>query len=265
MIMSIWGKLLGAATGLALGGPIGALLGGVAGHVYDHWQGERRDGPERLPPGPDPIFADPLETRRVAFATGVIVLAAKLAKADGVVTRDEVRAFKRTFAVSDADVGSVARLFDEAKRDAAGFEPFARQLAGLFAHDPVILEELLEALFAVAAADGQINPAELRFLQTVAHIFALDGLTFDAVRARFEAYRGPTPSAAPADPYAVLGLRRDAADEEIRATYRRLVRELHPDRLIAKGVPEEFVREANAKLAAINAAHDTIEKERARR
>jgi DnaJ like chaperone protein len=259
--MSIWGKLLGAATGLALGGPIGALLGGVAGHVYDQWQGDRRDEPRALPPGPDPVFADPLETRRIAFATGVIVLAAKLAKADGVVTRDEVRAFKRTFAVSDDDVGSVARLFDEAKRDAGGFEPFARQLAELFAHDPVILEELLEALFAVAAADGRINADELRFLQTVARIFALDGLTFDAVRARFDARRGPT-RAAPADPYAVLGLRRDASDDEIRTAYRRLVRELHPDRLIAKGVPEEFVRDANARLAAINVAHDTIEKER---
>ncbi len=262
--MTIWGKLVGAATGLALGGPIGALLGGVAGHVYDQWQDDRRDGPTALPPHQGPVFADPLETRRIAFATGVIVLAAKLAKADGVVTRDEVRAFKQAFAVSDADVGSVARLFDEAKRDAAGFEPFARQLAELFAHDPVILEELLEALFMVAAADGRINPAELAFLRTVAHIFALDGLTFEAVQARFQARRSRTPEA-PADPYAVLGLRPDADDQEIRTAYRRLVRELHPDRLIAKGVPEEFVREANLKLAAINAAHDLIEKDRARR
>ena len=98
----------------------------------------------------------------------------------------------------------------------------------------------------------------------MAHIFALDGLTFEAVRARFQARRSRSPEA-PADPYTVLGLRPDARDEEVRTTYRRLVRELHPDHLIAKGVPEEFVREANHKLAAINAAHDLIEKERARR
>ena len=293
--MAIWGKILGGAAGLAIGGPIGAIIGAVAGHAYDSYrEQEKRErlaapGSSRWPrddpwprdepwsprpeaagwprdePGegwqePPPIFADPTETRRIAFATAVIVLGAKLAKVDGVVTRDEVRAFKRVFRIDDGEVGDVARIYNQAKASAQGFEPYARQIAALFGHDPFLLEELLNGLFEVARADGELNPAEVDFLRRVAAIFGFDTAAFEMIRARFSATARNLSGAD--DAYAVLGLTRSASDEEIKQTYRNLVREHHPDRLVAKGMPEEFVERANRTLAAINAAYDRIEKER---
>jgi DnaJ like chaperone protein len=288
--VGIWGKILGGAAGLAIGGPIGAIIGAVAGHAYDTYrEQERRErlaapGAQRWPrdepwsqPGsqaetwpradpaarwqePPPVFADPTETRRIAFATAVIVLGAKLAKVDGVVTRDEVRAFKRVFRIDDSEVGDVARIYNQAKASASGFEPYARQIAALFGHDPFLLEELLTGLFEVARSDGELNPAEIDFLRRIAAIFGFDIAAFELIRARFSATARNLSGAD--DAYAVLGLTRSASDEQIKQTYRNLVREHHPDRLVAKGMPEEFVERANKTLGAINAAYDRIEKER---
>ncbi len=209
---------------------------------------------------PPPVFADPTETRRIAFATAVIVLGAKLAKVDGVVTRDEIQAFKRVFRIDDGEVGDVARIYNQAKTSARGFEPYARQISALFGADPFLLEELLVGLFEVARADGEINPAEVDFLRRVAAIFGFNVGSFEQIRARFSATARNLSGAD--DAYAVLGLTRGASDDEIKRTYHQLVREHHPDRLVAKGMPEEFVERANKTLAAINAAYDRIEKER---
>jgi len=270
--MTIWGKLLGAAAGLAAGGPLGALLGGVAGHIYDKWRDERKQGPEAPEIEDQGWQQDPLEAKRALFATAVVVLAAKLAKADGVVTRDEVEAFKEHFDVRDDEVGNVAALFNEAKRDPGGFEPIALQVADTFAYEPAVLEEILDGLFVVAAADGTLKRPELLFLAQVASIFGFSQAEFDAIRARYEAARQrqqrgrrreqAVGEAAGPSPYAVLGVDPKASEEEIRRRYRELVREHHPDRLIAKGMPEEFIKQANDKLAAINTAYDRIAKER---
>ena len=273
--MAIWGKILGGAAGLAIGGPIGAVIGAVAGHAYDSFREDER-AQERLgthprpdfdlevdlepPPDVPPIFSDPAETRRIAFATAIIVLGAKLSKADGVVTQDEIRAFKRVFRVDDRDVGDVARIYNQAKNSARGFEPYARQIAALFEHDPILLEELLVGLFDIARADSELNPAEIDFLRRVGAIFGFDTAAFEQIRARFRAASSDLSGAD--DAYAVLGLTRSASDDEVKQTYRRLVREHHPDRLVAKGLPKEFVEHANKTLAAINAAYDRIEKER---
>ncbi len=271
--MAIWGKIVGGAAGFAIGGPIGAVIGAVAGHAYDYYRQEDarrqaqrlRNGPRRRPEPevefePPPVFADPAETRRIAFATAVIVLGAKLSKVDGVVTRDEIRAFKRVFRIDDADVGDVGRIYNQAKASADGFEPYARQIAALFGRDPYLLEELLIGLFEVARADGELNPSEVDFLRRVAGIFGFDRMGFEQIRARYSATARNLSGAD--DAYAVLGLSRSATDAEIRQTYRRLVREHHPDRLVAKGLPQEFVEQANKTLASINAAYDRIAKER---
>jgi DnaJ like chaperone protein len=270
--LQVWGKIVGGAAGFAIGGPLGALLGALAGHAFDY----RREGANaarlanqdaakladdaRLQEEAISIFADPAETRRIAFATAVIVLAAKLAKADGVVARDEIRAFKRVFRIDDDEVGDVARIFNQAKTSAHGFEPYAGQIAALFEHDPVLLGELLIGLFEVARADGQINPGEVDFLRRVATVFGFDLAAFEQIRARFSATTRDWSGAG--DAYAVLGLARSASDQEIRRKYRDLVREHHPDRLVAKGMPEEMIGQANRVLAAINAAYDRIAKER---
>ncbi len=240
--MSIWGKIIGGAAGFALGGPIGALLGTMAGHAFV-------DTKER-----------PTDTRarkQVAFTAGVIVLAAKMAKADGVVSEEEIRAFRKVFhpilrdQVKEAEV---ARVFNVAKKDPSGFEPYARQLGEMFRKNPAVLEELLNCLFLIAKADNVYHPKENEYLESVAEIFGLSGAAFRRVRA---AHGVDKP-----DPYAVLGAPRDISDEELKSKYRELVRAHHPDTLIAQGVPQEFIDTANEKLAVINDAYDRIERER---
>ncbi len=239
--MSIWGKIVGGAAGFALGGPLGALLGTAAGHAFDRRRAAGQARPE--------------EARQAAFTVAVIVLAAKMAKADGVVTRDEVDAFKRVFRIPPHELEGVGALFDRARRDATGYEPYARQIAGLFRGNPWVLEELLDGLFEVARADNVVHPAELAFLEEVAQIFGFDEAGFERIRA---SHLRPDE----ADPYEVLGLRPAAGDAEIKTTYRRLVCEHHPDRLIAEGMPQEFIDLANDKLATINGAYERIRRER---
>lgn len=270
--MQIWGKIIGGVAGFAIGGPLGALLGLLAGHAFDYLraairgarvanrEAEAAVADARRREEAPPIFADPAETRRIAFATAVIVLGAKLTKADGRVTRDEIRAFKRAFPIDDDEVGDVARIFNEAKVSAGGFEPYARRIAILFGHDPVLLGEVLIGLFEVARVDRQINPAEVDFLRSVATIFGFDRAAFEQLHARFSATARDLSGTD--DAYAVLGVSRRAGDAEIRQTYRNLVREHHPDRLVAKGMPEEMIEQANRTLATINAAYDRIAKER---
>jgi DnaJ like chaperone protein len=238
--MSIWGKIIGGTAGFAVGGPLGALLGGIAGHAFDKMRGTQTEGDG---------------TKQVAFTIGVIVLGAKMAKADGVVTKDEVQAFREVFHVPLEEVKNVARVFDLAKKDSRGSEPYAKQLAMMFQNNPAVLEDLLDGLFHIAKADNVYHPAENEFLQNVASIFGFSKAEFDRIRA---GHVGMDES----DPYAILGVPLDASDDNLKSRYRKLIREHHPDTLIAQGVPQEFIEVANEKLAVINDAYDRIAKER---
>jgi DnaJ like chaperone protein len=246
--MSIWGKVIGGVAGFAIGGPLGAILGAVAGHhAVDKGKASEAGGF----PGADN------NDRQVAFTTAVIVLCAKMAKSDGQVTTDEIAAFKRIFQIPPEEQESVGRLFNEARQEATGFEPYAQQIATLFAHQPAVMEEILGALFVIARADGTIHPAELDFVEKTSRIFGFSPSQFEQLKA---IHLGG--GEAGSDAYEVLGLDRDASDADVKKTYRKLIREYHPDTLIAQGMPQEFIDLANDKMAAINAAYDQIEKER---
>jgi DnaJ like chaperone protein len=260
--LGIWGKIVGGTAGFAVGGPIGAIIGAVAGHAFDHYRAEQgRRGLGAKNQGEPPLFyEDPAETRRIAFATAVIALGAKLAKADGRVTPDEIRAFRRVFQIHDDEVGDVARIYNQARASTEGFEAYARQIALMFQGDRYLLGELLTGLFDVARSDGELNRAELDFLRRVAAIFGFDQAAFEEIHRRFAASVRQMSGAD--DAYSVLGLSRSATDEQVRKAYRQLVREHHPDRLVAKGLPKEFVEHANKTLANINVAYDRIAKER---
>ena len=243
--MSIWGKLVGAAAGMAIGGPIGALVGGIAGHVtFDR----NRNAAEKKESAGEP-------EEDVAFTIGVIALGAKMAKADGVVTKDEIDAFKQVFVIAPEDLSSVSKVFNLAKRDVAGYDAYARQLKSLFKDKPEALEDVMDGLFHIAKADNVIADTEMEYLMSVAEIFGFNEDDFARIKAR---HMEPEKT----DPYVVLGLEREATNDEVRRAYRRLVRDNHPDKLIARGVPEEAIEIANHKVAAINAAYDQIEKER---
>ncbi len=241
--MSIWGKVIGGVAGFAIGGPFGALLGAFAGHAVDR---ARSGGAGD---------AGATANRQVAFTMAVIVLAAKMAKADGRVTRDEVNAFKQIFHIPPAEMKGVGELFNAAAEDATGFEPYARQIAQMFARQPAVLEELLGGLFQIAKADGVVHTGELEYLRQVAAIFGFEGHAFERIRVQHM-------GAVAADAYEVLGLTRGATDAEVKTAYRKRSREYHPDTLIGQGLPQEFIDLANEKMAAINTAYDRIEKER---
>ncbi|POF28738.1 J domain-containing protein [Roseibium marinum] len=200
------------------------------------------------------VLARPEGTGSVAFTVAMIALSAKMAKADGVVTTDEILAFRDLFEVPSNEERNVARLFNLAKEDVAGFEVYAQKLADLFPYDRKTLLDILDGLFHIAKADGVIHESELGYLSKVAEVFGLDDREFSKVMARHVRKDG--------NPYEILGLGPEASDKELKTQYRREVQETHPDRLIARGVPEEFVRIANDRLAALNDAWAKISAER---
>ena len=189
--------------------------------------------------------------RSVAFAIAVIGLGAKMAKADGLVTRDEVAAFREVFFIPKGEEANAARVFNLARQDVAGFEDYARRIARMFGDADPVLCDLMEGLFHIAVADGHYHPAEDDFLARVAGIFGIDERRFRGLRTRF------VPDAPP-DPWDVLGIPPGTPFEEARAAWRALVRESHPDRMIARGVPEEAVKMAEKRLVAINRAWEEI-------
>ena len=192
---------------------------------------------------------------RVAFAVGVIALGAKMAKADGVVTIGEVNAFKEVFKVPESEIKIVADIFNLARLDVAGYETYAERLATMFKGNRELLEDVLDGLFHIAKADEVLHPRELQFLAGVAKRFGMTDTEFAYVKARHLI-------SAKSDSYAVLGVKPSVTNKELKSHYRNLVAENHPDRLIARGLPEEFLLIATKKVAAINEAYEQIVKER---
>lgn len=227
--MSIWTKIVEAAQRLAKGAGLSDLFG--------------------APTPPE---------KSVAFAIAVVALGAKIAKADGQVTRDEVAAFKDVFFIPPGEEAKAARVFNMAREDVAGFEGYARKIKAMFSRedDRATLEDILDGLFHIAGADGVYDPNELEFLATVAEIFEIPERCFDRLRARHDPSLG-------GDPYVLLGVEPSADMSEIKAAWRALVRETHPDRMMARGLPEEAVKLAGERLRALNLAYERIQSDRA--
>jgi DnaJ like chaperone protein len=190
--------------------------------------------------------------KTVAFTIGMIALSAKMAKSDGVVTHDEVRAFEDVFQVPEKDKSAVERVFNLAKQDIAGFESYAKKVAELFSGGAHTLENVLDGLFHIAKADGAVHEQELSYLQRVSEIFGFKEKDFIRIRARHVVIVD--------DPYVILGLPSDASVSVVKKQYRKLARELHPDKQVASGMPEELVIIASDRLARINAAYSEIVK-----
>jgi len=227
-MMTLWSRIADALAALARGEGLAA--------VFDRL---------RTPP-----------ERSVAFTIAVIALGAKMAKADGRVTRNEVAAFREVFTIPPEEEANAARVFDLARQDVAGFDLYARRIAAMFPAGDPVLADLLEGLFHIALADGTFDPREEAFLDEVASIFGVGDRCLRGLKARFVPDAGR-------DPYSVLGVPADAPIPEVRRAWAEAVRETHPDRMIARGVPPEAVRLAEARLRDINLAWEEIRRARA--
>ncbi len=232
--MSFWDSLLKIVTAT------GNALAGVVEAVRTLFEG------------------DPETRRNVAFSVAMIALSAKMAKADGIVNEAEVAAFRDIFKFPADQAKNVARLYNLARQDVAGYEAYAEKMASLCSsceRNCPILEDIVDGLFHIAKSDGAVHEKELAFLMRVAEIFNMDGAHFERIMARH--VHGDD-----RDPYQVLGVSPKDDFSDIRRRYRVLVSENHPDMLVARGVPEEFHAIANDRMAALNAAYEAIERER---
>ena len=221
--MSIWKRISDALAALAQGEGLSAVF-------------------EKLRTPPE---------RTIGFTIAVIALGAKMAKADGLVTRDEVTAFRQVFHIPASETQNAARVFDLARKDVAGFDLYAARVRDMFGAGHQALVDLLEGLFYIAVADGRYHPNENVFLEEVARIFGVQSRDFVNMRARFVPDEKP-------DPYCVLGVDPTADAETVRKAWRALMREYHPDRMIARGVPEEAMKLAEKRLIQANWAYEKI-------
>jgi len=221
--MSIWKRISDALAALAQGEGLSAVF-------------------EKLRTPPE---------RTIGFTIAVIALGAKMAKADGLVTRDEVTAFRQVFHIPASETQNAARVFDLARKDVAGFDLYAARIRDMFGAGHQALVDLLEGLFYIAVADGRYHPNENVFLEEVARIFGVQSRDFVNMRSRFVPDENP-------DPYCILGIEPTADAETVRQAWRALVREYHPDRMIARGVPEEAMKLAEKRLIQANWAYEEI-------
>ena len=237
--MSIWGSLIGGVIGFSLGGPFGMLLGSILG---------RKISRSRTNQG----FRASAQSQRI-FALSLIVLSAKLSKADGQVSREELIAVKDKLKIPENEIDEVGKIFNRAKDESTGYEPYAKQIAQFYQGNINILEEVINILFYIAESDGKVSSTELDMIENIAKIFGLTQVQFNSIK---ESRKGSDKL----NPYVVLESKPDDDLQSIRKNYLRLSKENHPDLLLSKGVPQEVIDESKNKMRAINSAWDQIQK-----
>ena len=237
--MSIWGSLLGGVIGFSLGGPFGALLGSFLGGKISRISSSSS-------------FTSQQNSQQI-FALSLIILSAKLSKVDGRVSKEELIAVKEKLQIPDSEIDQVAKIFNKAKDESTGYEPYAKQISEIFKGNQNVLEEVINILFYIAEADGHISNEEESMIADIAFIFGLS-------QNQYESIKESRKSSDKLNPYIVLESQPTDDLKLIRKKYIKLSKEHHPDLLISKGVPIEVINESKNKMRAINAAWDQIQK-----
>ena len=237
--MAIWGSLIGGMIGLSLGGPFGMLLGSLIGGKISRAKSRAGFG----------SFAQPQQI----FALSLIVLSAKLSKADGQVSKEELIAVKDKLKIPENELDQVGKIFNKAKEESAGYEQYAQQIAQIYRGNINVLEEVINILFYIAEADGKVSDSEYKMIEQIALIFGLTEIQFNSIKESRK-------SSDKLNPYIVLESKPDDAIEVIRKRYLKLSKEHHPDLLMSKGVPQEVIEESKTKMRAINSAWDQVQK-----
>tara|TARA_B100001123_G_C15308884_1_gene1023631 strand:- start:329 stop:1051 length:723 start_codon:yes stop_codon:yes gene_type:complete len=236
--MSIWGSLIGGMIGLSLGGPFGMLLGSIIGSKVSR---SRSQGFKS--------FANPQQI----FALSLIVLSAKLSKADGNVSKEELIAVKDKLRIPNNEIDQVGKIFNKAKEESSGYEPYAKQISEIYKENLNVLEEVINILFYIAEADGKVSPKEHSMIEHIAQIFNISEKQFRAIQESRK-------SSDKLNPYIVLESKPDDDLSTIRKRYLKLSKEHHPDLLLSKGVPREVIEESKNKMRSINSAWDHVQK-----
>ncbi len=239
--MSIWGSLIGGMVGFSLGGPFGMLLGSLIGGKISR----ARAGTSRN----FGAFAQPQQI----FALSLIVLSAKLSKADGHVSKEELVAVRDKLKIPENEIDNVGKIFNKAKEESTGYEPYAKQISQIYKNNLNVLEEVINILFYIAEADGNVSKSEMDMIQNIAQIFGINQSQFNSIK---ESRKGSNKM----NPYVVLECSPEEDLTSIRKKYLKLSKEHHPDLLISKGVPQEVIEESKKKMRAINSAWDQIQK-----
>ena len=237
--MSIWGSLLGGVIGFSLGGPFGALLGSFLGGKISNISSSNTFGNQ--------------QNSQQIFALSLIILSAKLSKADGRVSKEELIAVKDKLQIPESEIDQVAKIFNKAKDESTGYEPYAKQISEIFKGNQNVLEEVINILFYIAEADGHVSNEEESMIANIAFIFGLS-------QNQYESIKESRKSSDKLNPYIVLESQPTDDLKSIRKKYIKLSKEHHPDLLISKGVPIEVINESKNKMRAINAAWDQIQK-----
>jgi DnaJ like chaperone protein len=259
--MSWWGKALGGAFGFMIGGPLGALMGIAFGHSFDRGLG----GMESVEWGADQ------ERIQAAFFTATFSVMGYLAKADGRVTRDEIKlaeAVMDRLSLNAEMRSSARRLFNEGKSDDFPIDEVMDQFRRETHRRTTLIQMFLEIQLQAAYADGVMHPAEKEVLVNICRhlgvpVSQLDRLE-EMLRAGFgrSGYDAATTKTSLKDAYRLLGVDDKVNDAELKKAYRRLMSQHHPDKLVAKGLPEEMIRDATEKTQQIKAAYDLVRESR---
>ena len=237
--MSIWGSLLGGVIGFSFGGPFGALLGSFLGGKISGLNSSKTIGNQ--------------QSSQEVFALSLIILSAKLSKADGHVSKEELIAVKDKLQIPDSEIDQVAKIFNKAKDESTGYEPYAKQIAEIFRNNINVLEEVINILFYIAEADGNVSNDEETMIANIAYIFGLS-------QKQYQSIKESRKTSDKLNPYIVLESQPTDDFKTIRKNYIRLSKEHHPDLLISKGVPVEVINESKNKMRSINAAWDQVQK-----
>ena len=237
--MSIWGSLIGGMIGFSLGGPFGMLLGSLLGGKISRARSGAR-------------FSSAAQNQQI-FALSLIVLSAKLSKADGQVSKEELIAVKDKLKIPDNELDQVGKIFNKAKEESAGYEPYAKQIAQFYRGNINVLEEVINILFYIAESDGKVSQSELEMIENISKIFGLTDAQYLSIK---ESRKGSDKL----NPYVVLECKPEDDLQTIRKKYLNLSKQHHPDLLLSKGVPKEVIEESKNKMRSINSAWDQIQK-----
>jgi DnaJ like chaperone protein len=252
--MGWFGKITFGSIGMLLGGPLGAIAGGALGHLLVDKRHDLVDQPYRALPGAD---LGRVEQTQAIYFISLFSILGKLSKIDGVVTRDEiavVQDFINRLPTAEREKQFARQVFNEAKDSPYTIEDFASQLYRASHMQPTLLISFFDLLFKIAAADNRLHPSEETALRRIQSVFRISDRQYEQIKAAYfkeiDKY------------YKILNCTPESSNEEIKSNYRRLVKDFHPDAIIAKGLPEEFIDFAQNRFHEIQESYEQIRRER---